>query len=75
MPERRATGMPYDPSPMSEPFFGQPEDCFDLINKYGTYNIQPTNESENLFPLIAQALPGQWRDLEIDKYGLKEFAE
>lgn len=48
--------MPYHPTPSSEPIFGQPMDCYDMVNKYGTYNIQPTNESENEFPAIAQGL-------------------
>ena len=49
--------MPYHPTPSSTPIFGQPMDCYDMVNKYGTYNIQPTNESENEFPAIAQGLP------------------
>ncbi len=32
----------------------QPEDVFELLNKYGTYNIQPTADSDNEFPTIAQ---------------------
>ena len=36
---------------------GQPESSFELINKYGTYNIQPTNDSDRKFPEIAQGLP------------------
>ena len=55
--------LPYDETPMAHAHFGQPEDVDDLINKYGTYNIQPTNEQENAFPMIAQALPTQWRDM------------
>ena len=59
--------LPYDPTPMAHAHFGQPEDVSDLLNKYGTYNIQPTNEQENLFPAIMQALPSQWRDREVTK--------
>jgi len=33
---------------------GQPEDAMEMINKYGTYNIQPTNDSGNRYPAIAQ---------------------
>ena len=36
---------------------GQPETPFDLVNKYGTYEIQPTNDSDNDFPKISQGLP------------------
>ena len=40
--------------PSSDAVIGQPEDVFELINKYGTYNIQPTADSDNEFPTIAQ---------------------
>ena len=33
---------------------GDAESCGELINKYGTYNIQPTNDTENEFPKIEQ---------------------
>ena len=36
---------------------GEPEDSFDMVNKYGTYNIQPTSQTGNSFPHIAQGLP------------------
>ena len=36
---------------------GQPETSFELLNKYGTYNIQPTADSDNEFPKIGQGLP------------------
>ena len=35
----------------------QPETVFELLNKYGTYQIQPTADSDNDFPKIAQGLP------------------
>ena len=63
--------LPYHIAPMAEPRFGQPEDCNDLINKYGTYNIQPTADSDNTFPLIAPGLPRQWREMKLDKYDLE----
>ena len=47
--------------------FGQPDDCADLVNKYGTYNIQPTSDTENLFPLIAPGLPEQWKRMAVGK--------
>lgn len=34
-----------------------PETPYEMINKYGTYEIQPTAETENSFPTIAQGLP------------------
>ena len=64
-------GLPHDETPMLNPFFGQPESAFDLVNRYGTYNIQPTNEQENAFPMIAQALPTQWRNMKIRREDLQ----
>lgn len=34
-----------------------PETPFEMVNKYGTYEIQPTAETANSFPTIAQGLP------------------
>lgn len=34
----------------------QPETAFELINKYGTYEIQPTADTVNDYPQIAQGL-------------------
>lgn len=39
------------------PIVEQPQNCFELINKYGTYNIQPTSDSGNMYPAIAQGYP------------------
>lgn len=41
-------------APQGDVFDGE-----DLINKYGTYNIQPTADTKNLFPQISQGLPDQ----------------
>ena len=40
----------YDPTPMNHAFPGQPDDCFDMVNQYGTYNILP---SPRAFPKSA----------------------
>ena len=40
----------HDPAPDIHDFPGVPESTFDLVNQYGTYNIQPTSHTENLFP-------------------------
>ena len=58
---RKDPGMPYDLAPMLKARFGQPDDCADLVNKYGSYNIHPTSDTENLIPLIAPALTKQWK--------------
>ena len=52
-----AEGFPYSPTPMVNHFPGSAEDCFDIVNRYGTYEIQPTADTENFFPAIAQGLP------------------
>lgn len=28
--------------------------AFDMLNRYGTYNIQPTADTENMYPTVAQ---------------------
>ena len=38
-----------------------PETVIDQVNNYGTYNIQPTADSENPFPAVAQGLPAEKR--------------
>lgn len=35
---------------------GQPETAEEYVNFYGTYNIQPTQSSENTYPAIGQGL-------------------
>ena len=61
---KQKKGFPYVINPSSQPFFGQPEDCFDMVNKYGTYNIQPTADTGNEFPAIAQGLPRHLHEKE-----------
>ena len=31
-----------------------PNSAFDMVNRYGTYEIQATADTENLYPAIAQ---------------------
>lgn len=40
----------------ADPVHGEPHDVFDMVNKYGTYNIQPTSDTHNDYPKIAQGL-------------------
>lgn len=44
-------------TPSSNNISGDVEDTFDLINKYGTYEIQPTCDTDEEYPKIAQGLP------------------
>ena len=43
-------------TPSSNSVMGQPETAFEMINKYGTYNIQPTADTRNTFPAISHGL-------------------
>ena len=36
------------------PYCTNPETCEELLNTFGTYNIQPTANTDNEFPAIAQ---------------------
>ncbi len=38
----------------SVPVMGLPETAFEMVNRYGTYNIQSTAETENMYPAVAQ---------------------
>ena len=67
------TGIPYDPAPDVHQFPGIPDSCFDLENQYGTYNLQPTSDTEHLFPLIGPGLPKHWRSMKLDKYDLEKL--
>ncbi len=46
---------------------GQPLDSMEMINKYGTYEIQPTCDSDNDFPKIAQGLPSADKRKIVDR--------
>lgn len=47
----------FELSPSTDAVLGQPETAEELVKKYGTYEIQPTNDSDNDFPKISQGLP------------------
>ena len=66
------TGFPYDPTPDVHHFPGDADSCFDLVNQYGTYDIQPTADSDHIFPMIAPGLPRKWRDMKLDKTDLEQ---
>ncbi len=42
------------------PFRACPETCEEMVNTYGTYEIQATADSENDFPAIAQGNPPKY---------------
>lgn len=42
-----------------QPVDGEPIDVWDQINKYGTYEVQDTTDTDNVFPCIGPE--GGWR--------------
>ena len=52
---------------------GSPETAEEMVNKYGTYEIQPTADSDHLFPAIAHGLPKAAKGTEIDKPRIKRL--
>ena len=38
------------------------QNSFDMVNKYGTYEVQSTSDTENDFPQIAQGLSKKERE-------------
>ena len=66
--KKKDPGFPYDATPDVHRFPGNTDSCFDQVNQYGTYEIQRTADTENLFPLIMQGLPEEWQDLHMDKW-------
>ncbi len=64
---------PHDATPDVHDFSAPPENVRELINMYGTYNIQPTADTDNVFPLIAPGLPHQWRRMKLDKHDVENM--
>ena len=40
------------PDPSVHPVLGEPVDVWDQIHKYGTYEVQDTTDTDNVFPTI-----------------------
>ena len=70
--KKKDPGFPYDATPDVHRFTGNAGSCFDMVNQYGTYEIQRTQDTENIFPMIAQGLPQQWEGMFMDKPDLEE---
>lgn len=73
MAKKKREGLPYEETPDIHQFSSPPESVGELINMYGTYNVQRTNDSDNLFPMIAQGLPAQWKNMALGKQALEEY--
>ena len=45
--------LPYPDEEMAvNPVLGEPVDVWDQVNKYGTYEVQDTIDTDNVFPTI-----------------------
>ena len=71
MRKKKDRGLPDDATPDVHAFSGPPENCFEQINRYGTYQVQDTCDTDNLFPLIGHRLPSQWRNMALGKDDLE----
>ncbi len=63
--------LPYDATPDIHQFASPPDSVGEIINMYGTRNVQRTNDTDDLFPLIAQGLPTQWKGIPLGKHALE----
>ena len=52
--KKKDPGFPYDATPEVHHFPGNADSCFDMVNQYGTYEIQATADTRNQYPCIAQ---------------------
>ena len=62
---------PADATPDIHEFQAPPQSTEELINRYGTYNIQPTADTADTFPLIAPGLPRRYRNMKLGKRDLE----
>lgn len=46
----------YISNPSADSVDGQPENCTEMVNRYGRCNVQLTADTENKYPAIAQGL-------------------
>ena len=54
-------------TPSVDPCADAPENSFTLVNKYGTYEIQPTADTDNQYPAIAQGYNKKQQKFEGDR--------
>ena len=57
--EKRPLPSPDDVELRANPVLGEPVDVWDQINKYGTYEVQDTTDTDNVFPTIGYE--GGWK--------------
>ena len=52
-----------------------PNSAFDMVNRYGTYEIQATADSHNLYPAIAQGFNKKIIDRDRQNTSVKDRIE
>ena len=57
IPKAKNFSAPVNPS--SVPWDSTPNTALEMVNTYGTYEIQPTADTDNTFPAISQGLPSK----------------
>lgn len=67
---RQAKNFPYDATPDVHEFHHPPQSVQDVVNQWGTYNVQATSDTDDLFPLIAPGLPRSWKNMKLDRQQL-----
>ena len=55
--DRKPDSFPYVGDPQVQQIIGQPETCWEGVNRWGTYNVQATQDTDNASPRIAQGYP------------------
>ena len=70
----RKTGerLPYVGDPTVQPITGLPDDCWEYVNRWGTYEVQSTQDTNNPYPSIAQGYPTGPVDNAADPWGLTD---
>ena len=51
--------LPYVGDPTIQQIIGQPDSCWEMVNRWGTYEVQATQDTDNPFPAIAQGYPSE----------------
>ena len=51
--------LPYVGDPTVQQIIGQPDSCWEMVNRWGTYEVQTTQDTDNPFPAIAQGYPSE----------------
>lgn len=54
--KKKKNNMRFSPTPSSDAVVDQPADSYEMVNKYGRCEIQPTAASGNPYPAIGQGL-------------------